>query len=578
MNSKMNRSAVISLVILAAVLTLAPKAAAQAVISSWNNAVSGSWDDGTKWDKGVPGNTTNALLGVSGSYTVDYTNPVSYAIGGLTMTNTTGNSTTLNINTKGFRFGGVTLQYATLNVNAGGVVTNTGNCGNIGSTTVTSPGSKLVLDGGRYLQTGGTFGNSNGGLPLQVNGGLFEFAGNNGNFYPSITMTAGEIRISGNNYNSIYSSTISGGVYLNLGNKPSGIRAGTVTVTDQGSFVTTGFYLVGNGETLRVDGGLLEVTGNTLQVGNNTFTGSRGGSIIQTDGVVGMTNTAGLVVGVKTSGTTGGIYLYDFQGGELNLEKITLTAASRNGNNNTIDRFKMSGGTLNLGSGGLVYGGGTGMQSVQLSGGTLNAQTNWTSSLDMSLLSGTTTFCSADTNGVAYDIALSGILSGNGALTKTGSGVLLLNGTNTYTGATAVNSGTLGGTGAIAGTTTVASNAFVSAGSTTAVGTLSVTNLVLQEGAGLTWNYGAASQDLIAVTSALTLPDYCVVNVSAVESAALPQLPVSAVLMTYASSSGATSLDGWVVNGLPITARVRLDEPNKRVLMIINKGTVILIL
>jgi hypothetical protein len=546
--------------------------------SVWTSAVNGSWDDASKWDIGIPLAGTNALLNVSGSYTVDYTNPVNYMIGGIVVVNTSGNSTTLNINTNGFRFTGGTISNATVTVNGGGVVTNTGNFGNLLSTTATSPNSALVINGGSYVQTGGTFGNSGSGLVLQVNDGIFDITSGGGNFYPVLVLKGGLVRIWGSTYNTIYSSTISGGVYSNLSSQAFGIRSGTVVVTNQGSVVSTGFFITGNGETLRLDGGSMEIMGYRLEIGNHAFTGSRSGYIYQTGGVVNMTNTVGLVVGKATGAMTGGTYLYDFQGGTLNLEKITLTAATRQGAVGTIDRFKMSGGTLNLGSGGLVYGGGTGTQSVQLSGGVVGAQNHWSSSLDMSLLSGTTTFRASDTNSVAYNITLSGVLSGNGALSKTGGGTLLLNGTNTYTGATAINSGTLGGTGSIAGTTTVASNAFVSGGSTIAVGTLSVTNLVLQEGAGLAWNYGTATQDRVVVTSALTLPTNCVVNVSAVEGAIVSQLPASAVLMTYTSSSGATSLDGWAVNGLPITARVRLDVPNKRVLMITNKGTLISIM
>ena len=196
---------------------------------------------------------------------------------------------------------------------------------------------------------------------------------------------------------------------------------------------------------------------------------------------------------------------------------------------------------------------------------------------NVTLGAATLTIGSDNTSPAAY----AGVISSSGSpatsLMKIGNGALLLNGLNTCTGATTVNSGILGGTGTIAGTTTVATNAFVSGGSTNSVGTFSVMNLTLQEGAGVMWNYGTATQDRVAVSGTLTLPTYGVVNVSVAEGAAPSQLPTSNVLMTYNSSSGATSLDKWVVNGVT-SAHVRLDGLNKRVLLIINRGTMISIL
>jgi len=96
----------------------------------------------------------------------------------------------------------------------------------------------------------------------------------------------------------------------------------------------------------------------------------------------------------------------------------------------------------------------------------------------------------------------------------------------------------------------------------------------------LIWNYGTATQDLIAVSGKLTLATNAVVNVSASGGATFSQLPAVTVLATYGSKDGATTLDGWKVEGLPASsaARVRLDVPNKCVVLFTNRGTIISIM
>jgi autotransporter-associated beta strand protein len=406
-------------------------------------------------------------------------------------------------------------------------------------------------------------------------------------FFPYLTMTGGVVLLSGSVVSSPNGAFISGGSLSNT----AGIffpRSGTIIITNVAKVVTVGLASETSTSygTVRFDGGTTEITGNTFATGNNSMpNGTRSASIIQSDGMVSMTNTEGLVVGnsMPAGQNAGSQYSYTIYGGTLNLEKLTIGKSAVLSPVNLL--FLMSGGTLNLGSGGIVTNASSAvLNTIRLSGGMIGAQKDWSSSANMVLTNapgtGMVTFRAAHTNGVAHDIALSGILSGNGRLTKTGGGALLLNGMNTYTGTTTVTSGTLGGTGSIAGTTTVASNAFVTAASTNTVGTLTMTNLVMQEGAGLVWNYGTATRDVIAVSGKLTLATNAVVNVSAAEGATFSQLPAISVLATYGSKDGATALDGWKVTGLPASfgSRVQLDVPNKQVLLLTNRGTMISIM
>ena len=121
---------------------------------------------------------------------------------------------------------------------------------------------------------------------------------------------------------------------------------------------------------------------------------------------------------------------------------------------------------------------------------------------------------SASTPGTIYSIGGNGLsttFSGhitNGAdtvsLIKVGTGVLLLNGTSTYTGPTTVSNGLLGGSGSIASPLTVTAGGTLSPGAT--IGTFTVSNSVTLAGTALMElnRTSPATNDMLAVTGTLT--------------------------------------------------------------------------
>lgn len=560
------------LVVWSGLLLGIPVAQAQ-VTSSWNGTT-GYWDDASKWDKGVPLAGTNAFLGGGGNYTVTYTNPMSAAIGALIITNTAG-TTTLDINTNGFRFNGATWSFAAVNVNPGGVVTNS-NAINLGTNQV------LTIKGGTFaaggnVALGSSLANT---LYLNVYGGSFEYTVNSGSFSPALTQTGGVVRMTSGCFPSLIASTISGGVFSNINGNALAPRSSTITLTNQGQIITSGLTAGGStgGETIKVDGGSIIITGTRLVVGSVNASGSsRGSTLIQTAGVIGMTDATGLIIGTNAPTGNSSIYEYQMKGGVLSVPQITLGDATDLGTN--INALTVSGGTINLGSGGITMGAAPAATNrVWLSGGELGAQANWSSSFSMTLTNtpgpGLVTFRASDTNGVSRDITLSGALTGNGGFIKTGGGALQLNGTHTFSGNSIVSNGILRVTGVKAGSGaltiaggmlsgagtlagTVTNRAIISANGIANVGTMTITNLVMAENSAYTWNYGDSGNDLIDVKGFLTLPNVATVTVSRATGSVNP-LPASATLFTAPVINNPAGVSGWVITGALPTSRVRV--------------------
>jgi autotransporter-associated beta strand protein len=97
------------------------------------------------------------------------------------------------------------------------------------------------------------------------------------------------------------------------------------------------------------------------------------------------------------------------------------------------------------------------------------------------------------------------LLDDGGGLTKNGNGTLLLNGVNTYSGTTMVNTGTLGGNGTIAGSVLVSAGAAFSPGAS--IGTLTLGSTLYLAGTSTTVmevNKTANTSDLVTGASTIT--------------------------------------------------------------------------
>jgi autotransporter-associated beta strand protein len=213
------------------------------------------------------------------------------------------------------------------------------------------------------------------------------------------------------------------------------INGGSTTISNV--VISTG----NSGGDLTISNGVLAVgdpsSSSNFVVGAGSSSG-RGGFLTVRGGTLLDVGPDGLLLNVVSNcqGTA------QFDGGLSLMAGITMNNpdALTGGHAN----FGMNGGTVYLGSVGLVAnaqaGGAT--VSVNLTSGTLGALADWSSAAPINL-AGNITFKAEDTNSTAHNITLSGILSGVGGLTKAGAGTLTLSDANTYTNATIVNAGVL---------------------------------------------------------------------------------------------------------------------------------------
>ncbi len=314
---------------------------------------------------------------------------------------------------------------------------NTNNLTNLSLHSITFSGNNFVIGGNAITLASGGAGitadnNATGSntinlaislastqtITINKSGATLNMAGNLGGAGGLTTAGAGEVILSGaNSYNgatSVSAGTLVSGVANAI---PTG---SSLTVSSGGTFDMAGFAqsissISGSG-TITDTGSAATLTVNNST--SDTFDGLLSGSLSLTK-----TNT-----------------------GTLNLTNSGNTCSGTTNINNGILNF-VSGA---LGSGNITFGGGT-LQWA--SGNTQDVSGKIVVSASAMVI---------DTNGNNVTFASVLVSSNSGGLTKMGSGVLILNAIDVYTGATAVSAGTL----LVDGSTAAASGFSVASGAT----------------------------------------------------------------------------------------------------------------
>ncbi|MBT3374776.1 MAG: hypothetical protein HN406_04215, partial [Lentisphaerae bacterium] len=243
----------------------------------------------------------------------------------------------------------------------------------------------------------------------------------------SFTTQALEDVVFANPANSLTINAGGGGSLVTLKAMDSGYAPGAFTVTgDSGdSFTLDAADIVPNAAAVTVTTATLNLNGNSDTIGSLTGSGpvTLGVGTLTTGGNDASTSHAGVISGsgglTKAGSGTFTIAAASTHTGATMVNDGTLRLGLANALSDSTAVTIAAGKTLDLDGNSDTIGSLAGAGSVTLGAGTLTA--------------------GADDSSTTF----SGVVSGSGGLTKAGTGTFTISGANTYTGATAVNDGTL---------------------------------------------------------------------------------------------------------------------------------------